>query len=133
MNWVWADNDGPLIVIRTIHFAATAVTAGALIFRAVVADPAARHAGWTSAPGASSARRVASIGLAIAVPSGAVWVVLLTMKMTGLSLGDALSTDGLGTVIGETQFGQASAVRLLCSLILAACLAFDRIALLRWS
>jgi copper resistance protein D len=132
MNWVWADNDGPLIVIRTIHFAATAVTAGALIFRTVVAGPAARHAGWTGASGASSARRVASVGLAIAVPSGVIWIVLLTMRMSGLSLRDALSADGLGTVIGETQFGQASAVRLLCSLILAVCLVFDRMALLRW-
>ena len=132
MNWAWADSDALLIVIRTIHFAATAVTAGALIFRAVVADPAARHAGWTSASRAPSARRVASIGLAIAVPSGVVWVLLVTMRMSGLSLRDALSADGLGTVIGETQFGQASAVRLLCALTLAVCLVFDRIALLRW-
>jgi putative copper resistance protein D len=108
------------------------VTAGALIFRAVVADPAARHAGWTSASRASSARRVASIGLAIAVPSGVIWVVLLTMRMTGLPFGDALSADGLGTVIGETQFGQASAVRLLCSLMLAVCLVLDHIAPSRW-
>ena len=132
MDSAWANNDDLLIVIRALHFAATAVTAGALIFRAVVADPAARHAGWTGASRASSARRVASIGLAIAVPSGVVWVVLLTMRMSGLSLGDALSADGLGTVIGETQFGQASAVRLLCALILVVCLVFDRITPLRW-
>jgi putative copper resistance protein D len=132
MNWVWADNDGLLVVVRALHFAATAVTAGALIFRALVADPAARHAGLAIASRASSARKVASIGLVIAVPSGVIWVLLVTMRMSGLSLRDALSADGLGTVIGETQFGQASAIRLLCSLILAVCLVFDRIALLRW-
>jgi putative copper resistance protein D len=132
MNWAWADSNALLIVIRALHFAATAVTAGALIFRAVVADPAARHTGWTSASRVSSARKVASIGLAIAVPSGVIWVLLLTMRMSGLSFWDALSADGLGTVIGETQFGQASAVRLLCSLVLAVCLVFDRITLLRW-
>lgn len=132
MNWALADNDALLIVIRALHFAATAVTAGALIFRAVVADHAARHAGWASASRAPSARGIASIGLAIAVPSGVIWVVLLTMRMSGLSLPDALGADGLGTVIGETQFGQASAVRLLCALTLAVCLVFDRIALLRW-
>lgn len=131
MDWDWADNDDVLIVIRATHFAATAVTAGALLFRAVVAEPAARHAGWTRAS-ASPARQVASLGLAMAVPTGLIWVVLLTMRMSGLSLGDAFSADGLGTVIGDTQFGQASAVRLLCSLILAGCLVFDRIALLRW-
>jgi len=128
----WADSDALLIVIRALHFAATAVTAGALIFRAVVAEPAARHAGWTIASHAASARRAASIGLAVAVPSGVIWVLLVTMRMSGLSLGEALSADGLGTVIGETQFGQASAARLLCSLVLAVCLVFDRFALLRW-
>lgn len=132
MDSAWADSDALLIAIRALHFAATAVTAGALIFRAVVADPAARHAGLAIASRVSSSRRLAMIGLAVAVPSGVVWVLLVTMRMSGLSLGDALGADGLGTVIGETQFGQASAVRLLCCLILAACLVFDRVALLRW-
>jgi len=133
MNWAWADSDALLIVIRALHFVATAVTAGALIFRAAVAEPAARHAGWTIASRASPARRVASIGLAVAVPSGVIWVVLVTMRMSGLSLGEALGADGLGTVIGETQFGQASAARLLCSMVLAVCLVLDRLALLRWA
>src|SRR3954447_1842518 len=112
MNWAWADGDALPIVIRALHFAATAMTAGALIFRAVVADPAAHHAGVMIASRASSSRRVASIALAISVPSGVVWVMLVTMRMSGLSAWDALSADGLGTVIGETQFGQASAARL---------------------
>ena len=34
-----------LVVIRAIHFAATAITAGVLIFRAVVAEPAPDSAG----------------------------------------------------------------------------------------
>jgi putative copper resistance protein D len=133
MNLAWADSDAFLIVIRALHFAATAVTAGALMFRAVVAEPAARHAGWMSVPAASPGRRVAAIGLAVAVPSGMIWVVLVTMRMSGLSLGEALSADGLGTVVGETQFGQASGARLLCSMVLAVCLGFDRLAPLRWS
>jgi putative copper resistance protein D len=132
MNWAGADSDALLILVRALHFAATAGTAGALIFRAVVAEPAARHAGLAIASHASSARGLALIGLAIAVPSGVVWVALVTMRMSGLSMGDALSADGLGTVIGETQFGQASAVRLLCAPALGICLVFDRLALLRW-
>jgi len=132
MDEAWADSDVLLIVIRALHFAATAVTAGALIFRAVVAEPAAHHLGGTSAASASSARRVASIGLGIAVLSGVIWVLVLTMRMTGLSPAEALSADGLGTVIGETQFGQASAVRLVLAVVLAACLVFERFALLRW-
>jgi len=128
----WADSDALLIVIRTTHFAATALAAGALLFRAVVTEPAARRAGRTRATPASSARQVAWIGLAITVSSGMIWVLLLTMRMSGLSSGNAFSSDGLGTVIGDTQFGQASAVRLLCSLALAVCLVFDRVAWLRW-
>jgi len=34
-----------MIVVRTVHFAATAITAGALTFRTVVAGPAFRSAG----------------------------------------------------------------------------------------
>jgi len=132
MNWLWTESDGLLIVIRATHFAATAVTAGALIFRAVVAEPAARHVWQEGAAYASPVRSVASIGLAAAVLTGAIWLQLQTMRMTGLSFGDALSRDPLGTVIGETQFGQASAIRLLFALILASCLAFDRVAVLRW-
>jgi len=132
MEPTWAESDALLIVIRALHFAATAVTAGALMFRAVVAEPAARHAGWTSPACASSARQVASIGLAIAVPSGVIWVLVLTMRMTGLPLAQALSADGLGAVIGETQFGQANAVRLVLALGLGACLVFDRSVLLRF-
>jgi copper resistance protein D len=132
MNWAWLESDGLLIVIRATHFAATAVTAGALIFRAVVAAPAARHVRQASAMFASPVRKVAWIGLAVTVLTGAIWLFLLTMRMTGLSFGDALSRDALGTVIGETQFGQASSIRLLFSLILAGCLIFDRVAVLRW-
>ena len=38
MDWLGAGIDGPLVVIRTIHFAATAITTGTLIFRVVVAE-----------------------------------------------------------------------------------------------
>jgi len=44
MDWLGAGIDGPLVVIRTIHFAATAITTGTLIFRAVVAEVASGSA-----------------------------------------------------------------------------------------
>jgi copper resistance protein D len=132
MNWAWTESDGLLIVIRATHFAATAVTAGALIFRAVVAEPAARHAWQEGAMFAPPVRKVAWIGLAVTVLTGMVWLQLQTMRMTGASFAGALSTDALGTVIGETQFGQALSIRLLFALILASCLVFDRVLVLRW-
>ena len=42
MDWLESGIDGPLVVIRAIHFAATAMTTGTLIFRAVVV-PRGRH------------------------------------------------------------------------------------------
>ena len=44
MDSLGAGVDGSLVVIRAIHFAATAVVAGSLVFRAVVAEPALRSA-----------------------------------------------------------------------------------------
>jgi putative copper resistance protein D len=132
MNWAWTESDGLLIVIRATHFAAAAVTAGALIFRAVVAEPAARRVRPERATFASPVRSVAWIGLAVTVSTGAIWLHLQTMRMAGLPFGDALSRDALGTVIGETQFGQASAIRLVFALILASFLVFDRVLVLRW-
>lgn len=38
MSGFGAEIDGPIVVVRAVHFAATAVIAGALMFRAVVAD-----------------------------------------------------------------------------------------------
>ena len=40
MSWFGAEVDGPLIVTRTFHFAASATLAGALLFRGFVSEPA---------------------------------------------------------------------------------------------
>jgi copper resistance protein D len=42
VNWFGAEIDAPMIAARTVHFAASAITAGALIFRGFVAEPALR-------------------------------------------------------------------------------------------
>ena len=44
MSWFGAEIDGPMVVTRTVHFAASATTAGALMFRGFVAEPALRAA-----------------------------------------------------------------------------------------
>ena len=38
----WFGISGPLVAVRAIHFAASALTTGTLIFRAVVVKPALR-------------------------------------------------------------------------------------------
>jgi putative copper resistance protein D len=121
-----------LIVIRAVHFAATAVVAGSLIFRAVVAEPALRSTPLATTVIRSQILLTAWIGLAIAVASGVIWLQLQAASMSGRTFGEAMSTDVPSTVLNETQFGLVSKIRFVLAIILAACLAYDRLALLRW-
>lgn len=132
MDWFGAPVDGPLVAIRAVHFFATAVTAGSLIFRAVVAEPALRSTPGDTTVVRSQMLRTAWIGLVIAVISGAVWLQLQAASMSGLPLGEAMTSDVLLTVLNQTQFGLVLEIRLVLAVILAVCLAFDRLALSRW-
>jgi putative copper resistance protein D len=118
-----------MAVIRAIHFAATAITAGALVFRTVVAEPALRSAQTTTTIVKSQTLRVAWIGLATAVVSGMIWVQLQASSMSGLPLGEAMTADALSTVLNQTQFGLTTEIRFVLAIILAGCLAFDRLEL----
>src|SRR6266851_3818536 len=132
MDSLGARIDGPLIVIRAIHFCAAAVIAGSLIFRVVVAEPALRSAQLATTVVRSQILLTAWIALAIAAVSGVVWLQLQAASMSGRSFGEAMTSDVLSTVLNETQFGLVSKIRLVLAIILAACLAYDRVALLRW-
>jgi putative copper resistance protein D len=121
-----------LIVIRAIHFAATALTTGTLVFRAVVADPALLSAEAVATVMRTQIRRLAWVGLAITVVSGAIWLLLVAAVMSGLALSEAITADVLSTVVNETQFGRVFEIRSLLAIILAACLAFDRLPPARW-
>jgi putative copper resistance protein D len=133
MDWLGDGVNGPLVIVRAVHFAATATTAGTLIFRAVVAEPASR-----STPAAITVVRpqilaVAWISLAIAVVSGVIWILLQAAAMSGLSLKEAMAGDVLSAVVNETQFGFVSEIRLVLAIILGGCLTYDRLAPLRRS
>ncbi len=132
MEWLGAAIDGPLVIIRAIHFAATAISAGALIFRAAVAEPALRSTPAATMVVRSQIRLTAWIGLAIAVASGLVWFQLQAAAISGLSFGEAMTSGVLSTVLNETQFGLVSKARLVLAVILAACLAYDRFPQARW-
>src|SRR5712664_1452601 len=132
MDWLGAGVDGPLIIIRAMHFAATAVVAGSLIFRAVVAEPALGSTQVATTVVRSQILLTASIGLAIAAVSGVIWLQLQAASMSGLPFGEAMKSDVLSTVLNETQLGLVSKVRFVLAIILAACLAYDRSAQARW-
>ncbi|MEK9282775.1 copper homeostasis membrane protein CopD [Bradyrhizobium sp. ISRA442] len=117
---------------RAIHFASSATTAGAVMFRVFVAEPALHP----SPDGYAIVRaRLAALtwtGLAIAAATGLVWLVLQTMSMMGLPFGEAMRSGAMLTVANETQFGEVSKVRAALALLLAACLVLDWFAPSRW-
>ena len=126
MNWFGAEIDGPMIATRTVHFAASAITAGALIFRTFVAEPALRVEPHAKALVDRQIRFAAWIGIAFAVASGLIWTLLLTMSLSGESLGEAIVSGALRDVLTLTQFGWVAQVRLALATVLVICLAFER-------
>lgn len=132
MDWFGAGGDAPATIIRAVHFAATAVVAGSLIFRAAVAGPVLRSGEAWAELLRRQTLRVACTGLAISVASGVIWLLLQAPSMSGLPFAEAMTPAVLSTVLNETQFGLVSEVRLALAVVLAGCLVYDRLALPRW-
>ena len=131
MNWLGAGVDGPLVIVRGVHFAATAVMTGTLIFREVVAEAASRSARPAAIIVRTQTLRVAWIFLAVATASAMIWLLLAAASMSGLSFGESMTSDVLSTVVNETQFGRVSEIRLVLAVIIAGGLAYDRFPLAR--
>jgi copper resistance protein D len=125
MDWFGAGGNGPLVATRAVHFAATAITAGMLVFRTVVATPVLRRENAAAEAFRTETLRVTWISFLFAAMSGAVWLLLQAASMSGMPLGD---TSALLTVLNETQFGEVAEIRFIAAIVLTACLAFDRFA-----
>jgi putative copper resistance protein D len=132
MDWFGAGADAPATMVRAVHFAATAVVAGSLIFRAAVAGPVLRSGEAGAELLQRQTLRVAWSGLAVSVASGVIWLLLQAASMSGLPLGEAIAPAVLSTVLNETQFGLVFEARLALAAVLAGCLAYDRVARSRW-
>lgn len=128
MDWLGAE--GALIVTRAIHFMATSITAGTLVFRAVVAGPVLPAEAAVTDAFLAQTRCVVWIGLLIAAISGAIWLLLQAASMSELSPGD---TSALLAILQETQFGQVAEIRFAMAILLAVCLALDRFAGANWA
>src|SRR3984893_274774 len=115
--------NGGMIGTRAVHFAAIATVTGTLVFRAVVANPVLQSQEAVAKPFRTQSLRVAWISLAVGVISGLTWVLLLTMSLSGESLGEAVMSGALRDVLNLTQFGLVSQVRLALAVVLAVCLA----------
>jgi copper resistance protein D len=127
MDGFGAGIDGPLVVVRAIHFSATAITTGNLIFRAVASEAGSRPESPAAAIFRAQTLRVAWIGLAISAASGVIWILLEAASMSGLAFAESMAPDVLSTVVNETQFGRVTEIRFALGVILAGCLAYDRL------
>src|SRR5438046_2860691 len=122
MDWFGAGSDGPLIAARAVHFAATAITTGNLVFGATVAGPVLRTKQAGSELFRAQTRVVAWLGLAIILISGVIWFLLQAAAMAGVSPGEVMNSEMLSKVANETQFGRVAEIRLALTIVLAACL-----------
>jgi putative copper resistance protein D len=129
MDWLGVGNDWALIAARAVHFAATAVMTGTVVFRTVMATSLSRSEHVAAARFRAKALGLTWIALAIAALSGAIWLWLQAAAMSGLPVSEAMAPGVLSTVVKQTQFGFVAEIRLGLAVVMAACLAYDRLAL----
>ena len=114
----------PLAYVRAVHFAATIVAAGALIFEVTVAAPAFALAAGIVDPAAKRWRRgwtrLIWTSLAVAALSGATWLVLLAGDIYAAPIAEVWRDGGIWTVATQTRFGEVSLIRLAAAALLAA-------------
>lgn len=128
MDAAGGDLHGALVVVRAIHFVATAVATGTLLFRAAVAEPALRSAPELDGFVRQLLRRIAWIALVVTAVSGVVWLLLQAISMSGRAPGDAMTDGLLMQVVDNTQFGRVCVIRAMLAILMAAGLARDHFA-----
>jgi putative copper resistance protein D len=115
----------PLAYVRVIHFAATILAAGTVIFQVMVAGPAFAAAQLHDRDIEGLRRRwtiLAWASLAVAAVSGAIWLLLLADDIYAAPLAEVWRDGGIWTVATATRFGQVSLARLSAAALLAASL-----------
>ncbi len=130
MDWLAAEE--ALIATRALQYSATAIVTGVLIFRVAVAWPVLRAEDAAREAFRRDTAKILWGGLVVAAMSGAIWLALEAVSMSGLPPSDAMTANTLSTVLNETQFGQVTEVRAGLALLLAACLASDRLVTANW-
>jgi copper resistance protein D len=103
----------PLVASRAVHFASSLVVAGIAIFSAFIAQ---------SVPPTSFVERRQEqpmlMALALAVLSGATWLLFLASRIAQTSVGAAISDGTAWSVLTDTQFGLVWEARLLVAILL---------------
>jgi putative copper resistance protein D len=115
----------PLLYARAIHFAATMLVAGVVFFAVFVAAPAWRgvsNNGGVAVKVRARLAVIAWIGLALALISGAVWLVLTAAAMSDQPAVQVFGDGVLWTVLSQTTFGRDWLIRFALACALAATL-----------
>lgn len=117
----------PLVIARAFHLASTLLLAGTISFRCLVAAPAfGARAGAIADSVRIQLARIVWAALAIAMMSGAAWLVFLAGDIGGLPVADAVSQGLAWTVLTQTAFGDVWALRLQMASVLAVLLLLPR-------
>ena len=132
MDWTSGAPLAALIAARAMHFGATALLAGVLLFRAAVAGSPVAASPAATALVNRQTRWIAGVALIVSVASGVVWFVVTAAEMGGLPFAEAIKPDVLQMILVATQFGSVAAVRLALAIATAVLLALDRIKRIRW-
>lgn len=115
----------PLIAVRAIHLASTAIVAGGVIFAYFIAGSELKVAGLPST--ILFRTRMAWLlwtNLAAAIISGAAWLLLLAAEIGDQPLTAVFHNDTAWILLTQTRFGWAWQLRLLCVALLAGLLLF---------
>jgi putative copper resistance protein D len=113
----------PLAAVRAVHFASTVTVAGATIFASFIAEPAFRTGAnlmRVVEPFRARLSTVVLMSLALAVASGAGWLLLLAARIGDQPLGEAITSGTVWVLVTETRFGIDWQVRSLLAVLIGA-------------
>jgi putative copper export protein len=119
----------PLVWVRAVHFAATLSVTGAVLFVALLAEPAFRQAddrGEVSARVRPWFSAIEWVSLALVVVSGAAWLVIQSAQMGDVPWSEAVSEGLVQTVLLGTDFGNDWIVRTVLAALLVVTVAVAR-------
>jgi copper resistance protein D len=121
----------PLVLVRGVHFAATALAGGTAFFVVLCAEPA--YSAVQAETSRQSFRRAARWltwgALAVTVLTGFAWLVWLASDILGASLLEVCLHGRAWSVLTETRFGIVSLARLALALVLGVSMLWP---MLRW-
>ena len=118
----------PLIWLRALHFTATDSVAGALLFQALIAEPALRAAPGTGHMPVTVRNRLAWIvwvGFTLVLVTGTGWLVVQAARMTEISISSVFPEGAVANVLSSTDFGSVWLVRAVLTVLLAGALLFE--------